>query len=30
MVSVDDRGWSAFVPLTDDFIIAPTGEFIGE
>ena len=30
MVAVDDRGWSAVSPLTDDFIIAPTGEFIGE
>jgi hypothetical protein len=30
MVSVDDGGWSAFIPLTDEFIIAPTCEFIGE
>jgi hypothetical protein len=30
MVAVDDRGWSAVSPLTDDFIITPTGEFIGE
>jgi lipoic acid synthetase len=25
VVAVDDGGWSAFSPLTDDFIIAPTG-----
>jgi hypothetical protein len=30
IVSVDDGGWSAVSPLTSDFIIAPTGEFIGE
>jgi hypothetical protein len=30
MVAVDDGGWSAFSPLTNDFIIAPTGEFIDE
>jgi hypothetical protein len=28
--SVDDGGWSAFVPLTDDFLIAPDGSFVGE
>ena len=30
MVSIDDGGLRAFVPMTDDFIKAPTGEFIGE
>jgi hypothetical protein len=29
-VSIDDGGWRAFVPLTDDFIIAPDGSFVGE
>lgn len=29
-VAVDDGGWSSFVPLTDDFIIAPDGSYIGE
>lgn len=28
--SVDDGGWRAFIPLTDDFIMAPNGEFVGE
>lgn len=27
---VDDGGWRAFVPLTDDFILTAEGEFIGE
>lgn len=30
MVSIDDGGWRSFVPLTDDFIIAPDGSFVGE
>lgn len=30
MGSIDDGGLSAFVPLTDDFIIAPDGSFVGE
>ena len=30
LASIDDGGWSAFHPLTDDFIIAPDGSFIGE
>jgi hypothetical protein len=30
MVSADDGGWSAFKPLTGDFIISPDGHFIGE
>jgi hypothetical protein len=29
-VSIDDGGLRAFVPLTNDFIKAPSGEFIGE
>ena len=28
--SIDDGGWSAFVPLSDSFIINPQNEFIGE
>ena len=28
VVNIDDGGWRAFFPLTDDFIIIPTGEFI--
>jgi hypothetical protein len=28
--SVDDGGWRAFAPLTDDFLIAPDGSFVGE
>ena len=27
---IDDGGLRAFVPLTDDFIMAPSGTFIGE
>jgi hypothetical protein len=30
MVSIDDGGWRAFKPLTEDFIIAPDGSFVGE
>ena len=30
MASIDDGGWRAFVPLTDDFILAPDGTFIGQ
>lgn len=30
MVACDDGGWRAFKPLTDDFIMAPDGSFIGE
>jgi hypothetical protein len=30
LISVDDGGWSAFVPMTDDFIIASDGSFVGE
>jgi hypothetical protein len=27
---IDDGGWRAFAPLTDSFIVAPDGSFIGE
>jgi hypothetical protein len=30
LASIDDGGWRAFIPLTDDFIIAPDGSFVGE
>jgi hypothetical protein len=29
-VHIDDRGLRAFAPLTDDFIVAPNGSFVGE
>ncbi len=29
MLSIDDGGWRAFVPLTDSFIMAPDGTFVG-
>lgn len=28
--AIDDGGLRAYVPLTDDFILSPLGEFIGE
>ena len=28
--SIDDGGIRALSPITDDFIISPSGEFIGE
>jgi hypothetical protein len=28
--AIDDKGWSAFCPLTEGFIMAPDGAFIGE
>ena len=28
--SIDDGGWRAFAPLSDSFILAPDGSFIGE
>jgi hypothetical protein len=28
--TIDDGGWRAFSPLSDDFIIAPDGSFVGE
>ena len=30
LCSIDDGGLRAFVPLTDSFIMAPSGVFIGE
>ena len=30
MGGIDDGGIRAFMPLTRDFIVSPTGEFIGE
>lgn len=30
MGGVDDGGWSAFSPLSDDFVMAPDGSFVGE
>lgn len=30
IVSVDDRGWRAIAPISDDFILAPDGSFVGE
>jgi hypothetical protein len=30
MVAVDDGGWRAFVPLSEDFIVAPDGSFVDE
>ena len=28
--SVDDGRWRAFLPLTDSFLVAPDGSFVGE
>jgi hypothetical protein len=28
--SIDDGGWRAFVPLSDAFLLAPDGSFVGE
>ena len=28
--AIDDGGWRAFFPMTDSFIVAPSGEFVGE
>jgi len=30
LLSIDDGGWRAFVPLTDSFIMAPDGSFVGD
>jgi hypothetical protein len=30
MVNIDDGGWRAFMPLTDDFIMAPDGSYVDE
>lgn len=29
-LSIDDGGWRAFHPLTEDFIISPDGGFVDE
>jgi hypothetical protein len=28
--TVDDGGWRAFRPLTEDFIVGPNEQFVGE
>ena len=30
IVAVDDGGWRAFIPLSEDFIIAPDSSFVDE
>jgi len=30
IVTVDDGGWRAFVPLGESFILAQDGTFVGE
>jgi len=30
IASISDGGKSAYVPMTDDFILSPTGQFVGE
>ena len=30
MGAIDDGGWRAFAPLSDEFVISPTGQFVGE
>jgi hypothetical protein len=30
IVAIDDEGWRAYAPMTDDFIMAPDGSFVGE
>jgi hypothetical protein len=30
MAAIDDGGWRAYFPLSDDFIVAPDGSFVGE
>ena len=30
IAAISDQGKSAYVPMTDDFILAPSGQFIGE
>ena len=29
-VEVDDGGWRAFIPVSESFIIAPDGSFVGD
>lgn len=28
--SIDDGGWRSIIPLSEDFIMAPDGSFVGE
>jgi hypothetical protein len=28
--AIDDGGWSSYLPLTDNFIVAPDGSFVGK
>jgi hypothetical protein len=28
--AIDDGGWHAYLPVTDDFILSPDGSFVGE
>ena len=30
LFSIDDGGWRAYYPMTEDFIIAKDGSFVGE
>jgi hypothetical protein len=30
LAGIDDGGWRAFAPLTEDFILGPDGRFVGE
>jgi hypothetical protein len=30
VASIDDGGWRALAPITDGFVVAPDGSFIGE
>lgn len=30
MISIDDGGLRAFYPITEDFIMSPSGTFVGE
>lgn len=30
LVAIDDGGWGALSPITEDFIVAPDGTFVGE
>jgi hypothetical protein len=30
LVSIDDGGWRAIAPMSDSFIVAPDGSFVGE
>jgi hypothetical protein len=30
LASIDDGGWRAWAPLSDSFILAPDGTFVGE